>query len=55
MNTSQKYGLIGVVLGVVSAAASARPLTLVDLLMGGVIVGGIGFVIGKFQENRSKN
>lgn len=54
MNTSQKYGLIGAVLGVVSAAASASPLTVVDLITGGVILGGIGFVIGKVQENKSK-
>ena len=54
MNTSYKYGIVGGVLGVVSAGVSASPLTLADLLLGGVILGGTGFAIGKYQENKVK-
>lgn len=52
MGASKKYGIIGVILGVVPC--SAKPLTFVDLILGGAILGGIGYVIGKFQENKSK-
>lgn len=54
MNRSQKYGVIGVILGLVSSAVSASPLTLIDLILGGAILGGIGFGIGRFQDNKSK-
>lgn len=54
MNRLQKYGLIGTGVGVISAAVSARPLTVADLILGGAIWGGIGFAIGKFRENKSK-
>ena len=53
MTTSRKYALIGAGIGAVSAAASARPLTITDLLVGAVVVGLIGFGIGRWQENRS--
>lgn len=54
MKASQKYGIVGAILGVVSSAVSAKPLTVVDLILGGAILGGIGYAIGKFQENKSK-
>jgi membrane protein DedA with SNARE-associated domain len=53
VTTSRKYALIGAVVGAVSAAANARPLTIADLLVGAVVVGLIGFGIGRWQENRS--
>ena len=54
MGASKKYGIIGVIVSVVCSAVSAKPLTFVDLILGGAILGGIGYVIGKFQENKSK-
>jgi len=53
MSTSKKFALIGAIAGAVSAAASARPLTIADLLIGAAVVGLIGFGIGRWQENRS--
>ena len=54
MKASQKYGIVGAILGLVSSAVSAKPLTAADLIIGGAILGGIGYAIGKFQEYKSK-
>jgi VIT1/CCC1 family predicted Fe2+/Mn2+ transporter len=53
MSASKKYGIIGAILGAVSSAVSASPLTVVDIVLGGAILGGIGFAIGKYKENKS--
>jgi hypothetical protein len=43
----------GVIFGVVSAAASAKPLTFADLHVDAVVVGLIGYGIGRSRENLS--
>lgn len=54
MKASQKYGIVGAILGLVPCSVSAKPLTVADLIIGGAVLGGIGYVVGKFQENKSK-
>ena len=50
MKKRQTFAAGGAGLGIVAAAVSASPLTIVDLVVGGVITGAIGFFIGKSQE-----
>jgi len=50
MKKSQKYGVIGAAIGALGAGVSASPLTIVDLLLGAVILGAIGYFIGKSTD-----
>ena len=50
MKKRQTFAAAGAGLGIVAAAVSASPLTIADLVVGGVITGAIGYFIGKSQE-----
>ena len=50
MSYSKKYGAVGLFLGIVGALG-AYPLTIMDLILGALIGGGLGFTIGKYRES----
>jgi hypothetical protein len=54
MKSSYKFGIIGFVLGLVSSVANATSPTLIDMILGGAIIGGLGYGIGEWKDSRSK-
>lgn len=53
MNKSQSYAIGGAILGGLAATVSARPLTVVDVILGAAIIGAIGYAIGRKSDSKS--
>jgi hypothetical protein len=49
-NYSKKYGAIGFILGIIGSLG-AYPLTIMDLILGALVGGGLGFIIGRYRES----
>jgi hypothetical protein len=54
MKSSHKFGIIGFVLGLISSVANTTSPTLIDMILGGAIIGGLGYGIGEWKDSRSK-
>ena len=54
IKSSHKYGILGAIVGV-AIALTDSPITVADIVIIGVILGVVGFVIGKYQENSTKS